>query len=185
MHCRYCWETWTRTKIDGTRTHSFAIKLSPNALNIIANSARNCQVNISTWVHFKLGAKGYNRDITDEEQGECPMSTHCDDLKKRLQERVYEAMETLLEQKGGRRDLSMGEMEDLVGEFELQVRQSLMQEIVAEVQATQSGLCETCGGKLRYKGKKSKRVVTLRGEVTVERDYYQCESCGSGYFPPG
>jgi YgiT-type zinc finger domain-containing protein len=106
-------------------------------------------------------------------------------LKKRLQERANEAIEKLLVQKGGRRDLSMDEMEDLVGDFELEVRQSLMQEMVADVQETAVGLCETCGGKLRYKGKKPKRVVTLRGEVTVERDYYQCGACGSGYFPPG
>ncbi len=113
------------------------------------------------------------------------MSTQSDELKKRLQDRAYEAIEKLLEQKAGRRDLSMSEMEDLVGEFELDVRQSLMQEIVADAQETQSGLCETCGSKLRYKGKKPKRVVTLRGEVSVERDYYQCENCRSGYFPPG
>ena len=113
------------------------------------------------------------------------MPTQSDDLKKRLQERANEAIEKLLAQKGGRRDLSMDEMEDLVGDFELEVRQMTMQEMVAEAQQNQSGMCETCGGKLRYKGKKPKQVVTLRGEVTVERDYYQCETCGSGYFPPG
>jgi len=113
------------------------------------------------------------------------MPTQSDELKKRLQDRANEAIEKLLAQKGGRRDLSMDEMEDLVGEFELEVRQSLMQEIIADTQETHTGLCETCGGKLRYKGKKPKRVVTLRGEVTVERDYYRCEGCGSGYFPPG
>jgi hypothetical protein len=136
-------------------------------------------------VYLKLGAKDYNRDKPDEEQGDYPMSTQSDELKKRLQDRAYEAIEKLLEQKAGRRGLSMSEMEDLVGEFELDVRQSLMQAIVADAQETESGLCETCGGKRRYKGKKPKRVVTLRGEVSVECDYYQCESCGSGYFPPG
>lgn len=108
-----------------------------------------------------------------------------EDLKKQLQARAYEAIEKLLEQKAGRRDLSMSEMEDIVGEFELEVRQSLLQEMVADAQETKSGVCETCGGKLRYKGRKSKQVVTLRGEVVVERDYYQCETCGTGYFPPG
>ncbi|MBI5668058.1 MAG: hypothetical protein HZC41_08610 [Chloroflexi bacterium] len=76
-------------------------------------------------------------------------------------------------------------MEDLVGDFESEIRQSLMQEMVADAQVTQQGLCEPCGGKLRYKGKKSKHVVTGRDEVVVERDYYHCEQCGIGYFPPG
>lgn len=113
------------------------------------------------------------------------MSTTADDLEKRLQKRAQEALEKLLEQKAGRRDLSMSEMEDLVGAFEIEIRQSLMQEIVAEAQTSQQGLCQACGGKLRYKGKKTKHVVTVRGEVVVERDYYQCERCRTGYFPPG
>lgn len=82
------------------------------------------------------------------------MPSQNDDLKKRLQDRANEAIEKLLAQKGGRRDLRMDEMEDLVGEFELEGRQSLMQEIIADTQQTRSGLCKTCGGKLRYKGKK-------------------------------
>jgi len=113
------------------------------------------------------------------------MSTTSDDLEKRLHKRAQEAVEKLLEQKAGRRDLSLSEMEDLVGDFEIEIRQSLMQEMVADAQATQQGLCEACGGKLRSKGKKPKQVVTVRGEVKVARDYYQCERCGTGYFPPG
>lgn len=113
------------------------------------------------------------------------MSTPSDELKKRLYERVEEAIEQLLEQKAGRRDLSLSEMEDLVGDFEVAVRQSLLQEMVMDAQETAPGVCEACGGKLRYKGKKPRQIISLRGEVRVERDYYQCETCGSGYFPPG
>jgi DNA-directed RNA polymerase subunit RPC12/RpoP len=113
------------------------------------------------------------------------MGSTTNDLEKRLQKRVQDSIQKLLEQKAGRRDLSMSEMEDLVGDFEVEVRQSLMQEIVADAQADNRGLCEACGGRLRYKGKKPKQVVTLRGEVKVERDYYQCGTCGRGYFPPG
>jgi hypothetical protein len=111
------------------------------------------------------------------------MSTTSDDLEKRLQKRAQEAVEKLLEQKAGRRDMSMSEMEDLVGDFEIAIRQSLLQEMVADAQTTQQGLGEACGGKLRYKGKKTKHVVTVRGEVVVERDYYQCERCGTAIFP--
>ena len=60
-----------------------------------------------------------------------------------------------------------------------------MQELVDEAQTQGNGLCPDCGGKLRHKGKKLKRVVTVRGEVEVERDYYHCAQCGTGYFPPG
>jgi YgiT-type zinc finger domain-containing protein len=60
-----------------------------------------------------------------------------------------------------------------------------MQELVDEAQAQGASLCPGCEGKLRYKGKGSKRVVTLRGEVEVKRDYDGCNACGTGYFPPG
>lgn len=113
------------------------------------------------------------------------MASTSDDLEKRLQKRVQGSLQKLLEQKAGRRDLSMSEMEDLVGDFEVEVRQALMQEIVVDAQADHRGLCEAWSGRLRYKGKKPKQVVTLRGEVKVERDYYQCATCGKGYFPPG
>ncbi len=113
------------------------------------------------------------------------MSTPSDELKKRLYERVEEAIEQLLEQKAGRRDLSLREMEDLIGDFERAVRQSVLHEIVMDAQETRPGLCERCGGKLRYKGKKPRQIISLRGEVRIERDYYQCETCGSGYFRPG
>ena len=51
------------------------------------------------------------RDITVDEQGDGRMPSQSDDLKQRLQERANEAIEKLLAQKGGRRDLSMDEME--------------------------------------------------------------------------
>lgn len=93
------------------------------------------------------------------------MSDSSDDLEKRLEKRAGEAIKKLLHHKAGRRDLTLSEMEDMVGEFELEIRQSMMQELVAEAEETKPLLCKTCGNSLRYKGRKSKQVVTLRGEV--------------------
>lgn len=113
------------------------------------------------------------------------MTENPDNLKNRLRQHAEASVDRLLEQKAGRRDLSMTEMEDLVGQLEMELRQALMQELVNEAQIEDVGLCPECSGKLRYKGKKRKQVVTVRGEVKVERDYYHCAECGSGYFPPG
>jgi uncharacterized protein with PIN domain len=111
--------------------------------------------------------------------------TNHDDLEARWLKPAQQAIRKLLEYKGGRRDLSMSEMENLVGELEIELRQAWMQEVVDEAQTQAVGLCPDCGDKLRYKGKKLKRVVTLRGEIEVERDYYRCEGCQRRYFPPG
>lgn len=113
------------------------------------------------------------------------MSTNHNELEARLLKQAENVIRRLLEQKGERRDLSISEMENLVGELEIDLRQAVMQELVDEAQPQGVGLCPECGGKLRSKGKKPRRVVTLRGEVEVERDYYRCEGCQRGYFPPG
>jgi YgiT-type zinc finger domain-containing protein len=97
---------------------------------------------------------------------------------------VRMAITKLLEQKQGRRNLSLSEMERLVGEMDSDLRQAVMETLVEESQTQGQGLCPTCGGKVRHKGKRRKQVVTVRGEVVVERDYCLCSACGAGYFPP-
>jgi uncharacterized protein with PIN domain len=113
------------------------------------------------------------------------MSSEKDELEVRLLKQAEKAIHHLLEQKGERRDLSISEMEALVGELEMDLRQTWMQELVDETYRPETSVCEACGGKLRAKGKKSRRIVTLRGEVEVQRDYYYCDRCKRGYFPPG
>ena len=102
------------------------------------------------------------------------MSSEKDELESCLLKRAEKAIHNLLEQKGERRDLSISEMEDLVGELEIDLRQTLMQELVEEADGAAVGLCEACGGKLRTKGKKSRRIVTLRGEVEARAHAEVC-----------
>jgi uncharacterized protein with PIN domain len=113
------------------------------------------------------------------------MAQSKEDLEARLMKQAESAIGRMLEAKGARRDLSLSEMEDLVGKLEHELRQSLMQEMVEEVEEPSISVCESCGGALRYKGRKKRRIVSVRGEVEVERDYYHCEVCKQGYFPPG
>ena len=113
------------------------------------------------------------------------MSTSETELEVRLLTQAQTVIHKLLAQKAGRHDLSMSEMEGLVGDLEKDIGQAMMQELVEDSQVMSSGLCPKCQGKLRYKGKKPKQMITLRGEIEVERDYYLCQACGSGYFPLG
>lgn len=107
------------------------------------------------------------------------------ELEAQLVAQARTAITKLLDQKAGRRDLSLSEMESLVGALELELRQAVMQTLVEESQTPGQRVCPRCGGKLRQKGKRRKQVVTVRGEVEVERDYYVCSTCGAGSFPPG
>lgn len=77
----------------------------------------------------------------------------------------------------------LSDIEEVVGVSEADFRQRALEEIIAIQQETPT-TCPMCGGKLRNKGKRTKRIVTLRGETEIERSYYQCEGCNKGYFPP-
>jgi hypothetical protein len=68
---------------------------------------------------------------------------------------VRMAITKLLEQKQGRRNLSLSEMERLVGEMDSDLRQAVMETLVEESQTQGQGLCPTCGGKVRHKGKRA------------------------------
>lgn len=40
-----------------------------------------------------------------------------------------------------------------------------------------------CGGEARYVGRRSKRFDSVLGSLRLERAYYHCRSCGSGFCP--
>ncbi len=54
-----------------------------------------------------------------------------------------------------------------------------------EKEQWQEQVCAECGGKLEDKGVREKRVVHSEGEARLERPYYHCKPCGSGFFPLG
>ena len=74
------------------------------------------------------------------------MSDEVKNLEERLLERAMQAISKLLDDKAGRRDLSMTQMETLVGDLEHDFRQSVMQELVDESQATSLEECPHCRG---------------------------------------
>jgi hypothetical protein len=68
-------------------------------------------------------------------------------------------------------------------QIELAIATALAQEGAAELAARPN--CPQCQTKMKYKGKRRRRIVTEAGEVEVERAYYHCAACGQGIFPPG
>ena len=46
-------------------------------------------------------------------------------------------------------------------------------------------LCPHCGGKMRQKEQRDKRVVCHGGDVVVKRKRWWCEKCGESFFPSG
>mgnify|MGYP001036226603 CR=1 FL=1 len=110
------------------------------------------------------------------------------ELKVRLMAEMEAEIERLLEEAGDRGTVTLSEIERAVGEAGQRIEQRLIERLVAEAveeQEQERVNCPTCGGKLRYKGRKRRWVATSRGEVKIERGYFYCETCRKGVFPPG
>ena len=111
------------------------------------------------------------------------MSNKKDELKAKLLAEAEAALEKMLADERMSQRMTITEIEEVIGDLENDFRQRVLQEVIVE-QEVEAISCPDCGGKLRNKGKHSKRLVTLRGESDLERTYYQCEDCGNSIFPP-
>ena len=111
------------------------------------------------------------------------MTSSRDELKAKLLTKAEAAIDALLQDERLHEGMTLSEIEQLVGQPEAAFRQAALEEIIAIQQPTPTS-CPLCGGKLENKGKRSKQVVTVRGETTIERTYYRCQQGGRGYFPP-
>lgn len=111
------------------------------------------------------------------------MSKQKEELRAKLLAQAEASIDKLLSDERLSRQMTLSDIEAVVGASEADFRQRALEEIVA-MQQESVRTCPLCGGQLRNKGKRKKRVVTLRGETEIERNYYQCETCQTGYFPP-
>lgn len=108
-------------------------------------------------------------------------------LKDKMMEEVEAIIEKLDTEKGSDEEITLRDIEQAVFAAGQKIQAKLTAYLVQanETNVKDPDACPECGGKLRNKGKRRKRVVTKTGEVTVRRDYYYCESCQKGLFPPG
>ena len=82
----------------------------------------------------------------------------------------------------------MKEIEMKVLEMRKRLGEDLARGIVSRQEKRQPAekqICEGCGGQMENKGLKRKGVESMVGEIELEREYYYCEKCKQGHFPPG
>jgi hypothetical protein len=113
------------------------------------------------------------------------MPTTREELKAKLLADAERTIDEMLNSHQFSEGMTLSALEQVVGEAEGKFSQAITQELVSAHPQPKGGFCPECGEKLRYKGKRCKPLVTLRGEIEVERGYYVCQGCGAGYFPPG
>lgn len=135
-------------------------------------------------VHFKLGAKwGYTKRNDQGQKNGATMDEQS--LRHHLLAEAEKAIDEMLKKKAAPDKITLSEIEDLVGQLGKQLEQKSLEALV-EVSSNPKGVCcPQCGGEVRGKGRRSRQVVTVRGEVKIEREYYYCSACQQGFFPLG
>lgn len=115
------------------------------------------------------------------------MVQNADDLEARLLAQAQIAIRAMLAKKKPTEEITLTDIERLVGALGDELLPGVTQALVNDAQQrTQAGVrCPTCDEAMHYKGRKPKQVVTMRGEVVVERAYYYCRRCRRGFFPSG
>ena len=82
---------------------------------------------------------------------------------------------------------TLTQIEDVVLSLRKRLGERVAEAVVESQGATQPALqvaCPTCGCEMRRKGKKQTGVESRVGLVEVEREYYYCDHCKKGLFPP-
>lgn len=107
-----------------------------------------------------------------------------EELKTRLLAEAEAIINEVVGQNEAQQPRTLKDIEQAALKAGQQVKASVLAGLVANTPAMTAGdKCPQCGGKLKAKGKRSKWVFTQAGEVQVERDYYYCEQCKTGFFP--
>jgi len=83
---------------------------------------------------------------------------------------------------------SLIEVEEILLKLRKRLSQRMAEIMLEDQEASQpveAPVCPTCGRKMRYKGLKDTTVGSRLGPLRLDRGYYYCARCKSGFFPPG
>jgi hypothetical protein len=107
-------------------------------------------------------------------------------IEAELQTKAQETIQQLLDALPEMEAVGLSDLERLTGEMGTVIMQDSLQILGREAaRKSQAEVCGSCGGQLYKRGKRRKQIVTLRGEINIEREYYVCKQCGESCFPPG
>jgi len=115
------------------------------------------------------------------------MSNDKKQIEEELVEQARHAIRKMLYDLPDVSEITLSDMEQLTGEM----GKTVMQESIQKLSDTQRNalpeavMCKACEVKMQKRGKRKKRVLTARGEIEIERQYYVCPVCKTGHFPPG
>ena len=115
------------------------------------------------------------------------MTQQRETLKAKLLAEAEQAIEAMLKQLLDDEAMSQSAMEQIAGDLEERLGRATVQTLLDEQTArpSEAVLCPSCGTRMQRRGKRSKQLMTTRGEVKLERPYYASPRYGNRRFPTG
>ncbi len=113
--------------------------------------------------------------------------TNRPEMKASLLKEMGVLLDEYLDWYDGAEDIKFREIEEEILQLRKKMGAKLAEVVVEEERKAEGGAthCPECGGAMRNKGVKRKTLVSLVGEVKMNRVHYYCPQCRSGLFPPG
>ncbi len=114
------------------------------------------------------------------------MTIERDKIEQEFLEQAQKSIKKLLDELPQTGRISLSDMERVTGRMGQDMMQHALQSLahIEQPPTPEEIGCKNCNRRMSSRGKRKKKVVTLRGEVEVERDYYVCPQCHKGVFPP-
>jgi uncharacterized protein with PIN domain len=109
-------------------------------------------------------------------------------MKAQLRAEADALIDQLLDRHEATAPPSLMQIEDWVLELRERLGQRMAETLIEAQDASQLvevPVCPHCGERMRYKDQKVTQAETRVGLVKIERGYYYCARCRSGFFPPG
>ena len=107
--------------------------------------------------------------------------------KANLMEMAEEEIEKLLDWIEATEAPGLGGIEEAVLRIRKRIGERMTEEVIenqAAVRPVPGPGCPGCEKEMHYKGMKPKEITSMVGEVKLNRGYYYCDHCESGFFPP-
>lgn len=109
-------------------------------------------------------------------------------MEAELRKAADEMIEAFLAWGDENRAPNLSELEDVILELRRRMGEKMLGVTLAGQEMNQPAVnpkCPQCGAEMRYKGQKERMIESRVGGLELERGYYYCACCKSGFFPPG
>jgi len=108
--------------------------------------------------------------------------------KAELLAKAEQMIDELLQWEEEVKEPSFATIEGEVMKLRRQMDEAMMAEVLHEQEVRKeqgTPVCESCGGKMEQKGRQQRKIGGWVGESKVQRRYYYCPKCRTGFFPSG